>query len=133
MSQSSTYSCSTCGGPGHNRRTCITTTITTHHCHPTSTITAPKTRKQKHKWTEDDLMKVFKVCELHQTRTERMKHLQREQCLHDCSEASINMQILRYQCRKDNKMEWDPSRGIKQGWGANSSGWDRLWANRTQL
>lgn len=78
-----------------------------------------------HKWTKNDIRLVFYTCQQNTKRKERLRILQTY--FPDCSQGSLEYQIMRYQKRNDNKLRWIPELGIYEGYGANSKSHDEVW------
>ena len=82
----------------------------------------------RHQWTKDDIRVVFATCKANSSKEDRIKIL--KSYFSDCSLGAIKFQIMRYQKRNDNTLQWIPEQGIFEGYGANGRLHDEVWGER---
>jgi hypothetical protein len=78
-----------------------------------------------HKWSKEDIRKVFTTCLSTPNKKDRMSVLRSH--FPDCSDGSLGYQIIRYQKRNDNTTHWDPSKNIYEGYGSNGRLHSEVW------
>ncbi len=82
----------------------------------------------KHKWTKDDIRIVFATCKANTNNKDRLHIL--KSYFPDCSIGALNFQIMRYQKRNDNTLQWIPEQNIFEGFGSNGRLHDEVWNER---
>jgi hypothetical protein len=79
-------------------------------------------------WTKEKIRIVFGICQENPKRKDRMRLLKLQ--FPDRTEGSLKYQIMRYQCRNDNKMAWDPANGVFEGYASDGKLHSEVWEER---
>lgn len=82
----------------------------------------------RHYWTKEDIRIVFATCRANADKTERLRILRAY--FPDCSDGAIGFQIIRYQKRNDNRLRWNPTERVFEGFGSNGKLHDEVWNER---
>lgn len=82
----------------------------------------------RHTWTKDDIRLVFATCKANPNKKVRVCILQ--SYFPDCTKGALEYQIMRYQKRNDNMLEWIPQLKIFKGYASNGRLHDEVWSER---